>query len=56
MIGWGGIVDVHALGGVRSGGAGTWVSSPFARVSSAAREQFPAGIFHQLDVRGYAAV
>ena len=56
MIGWGGIVETHWLGGVRGGGAGTWVFSPFARISSAAREQFPPGIVHQLDVRGYAAV
>src|SRR4029453_4681868 len=54
MIGWGGIVETHWLGGVWSGAPG--VFSPFARISSAAREQFPPGIVHQLDVRGYAAV
>src|SRR5205814_200029 len=40
----------------RSGAAGTWDGSPFERTSSAAREQLPAGIFHQFDVIGYSAV
>ena len=56
VMGCGGITEMHWLGGVRSGLAGTCVGSPGARVSSAAREQFPPGMFHQLDVIGYAAV
>ena len=52
----GGITLTHWPGGVRSGLAGTCVRSPLARVSSAAREQFPLGMFHQFDVMGYAAV
>lgn len=52
----GGIVETHWAGGVRSGLAGTCVVLPGARISSAAREQFPFGMFHQLAVRGYAAV
>jgi hypothetical protein len=55
-IGCGGIVETHWDGGVRGGGAGTCVGLPGARTSSAAREQFPPGIVHQLEVRGYAAV
>src|SRR4029077_9046926 len=55
-MGCGGITLTHWLGGVRSGLPGTCVGSPLASVSSAAREQFPAGMFHQLDVMGYAAV
>ena len=47
---------MHWPGGVRSGFAGTCVSSPLASVSSAAREQLPPGMFHQFDVIGYAAV
>ena len=43
----------HALAqGVRSGFAGTCDGSPLASVSSAAREQLPFGMFHQLDVIG----
>ena len=56
VMGCGGITEMHWLGGVRFGLAGTCVGSPGARVSSAAREQFPPGMFHQLDVIGYAAV
>src|SRR4029453_13850240 len=52
----GGITLTHWLGGVRFGLSGTCVSSPLASVNSAAREQFPLGMFHQLDVMGYAAV
>lgn len=52
----GGIVEKHWLGGVRSGLPGTCVGSPGANTSSAAREQFPLGMFHQFEVIGYAAV
>ncbi|OLC36486.1 MAG: hypothetical protein AUH81_08045 [Candidatus Rokubacteria bacterium 13_1_40CM_4_69_5] len=31
---------------------GTWLASPGASTSWAAREQFPLGIVHQLDVMG----
>src|SRR2546425_5448739 len=55
-MGCGGIVETHEAGGVRSGLAGTCVDSPGASASSAAREQLPPGMFHQLDVMGYAAV
>ena len=55
-ISCGGITEMHWPGGVRSGFAGTCVSSPLASVSSAAREQLPPGMFHQFDVIGYAAV
>src|ERR1700741_112892 len=55
-ISCGGITDGHWLGGVRSGFAGPGVLSPWASVSSAAREQLPPGMFHQFDVIGYAAV
>ena len=48
----GGITDLHWLGGVLSGLTGTWVASPLASVSSAAREQLPPGMFHQFDVIG----
>ena len=51
-FGSGGVVDTHWLGGVRSGFAGTCDGSPLASVSSAAREQLPFGMFHQLDVIG----
>ena len=56
MIACGGIVEKHWLGGVRFGLAGTCVPSPGASTSSAAREQFPLGMFHQFEVIGYAAV
>jgi len=36
----------------RSGAAGTWDASPFERTNSAAREQLPAGMFHQFAVIG----
>jgi len=51
VMGCGGITETHWLGGVRSGLAGTCVGSRLARISSAAREQFPPGMFHQLDDR-----
>jgi len=56
MIECGGIVETHSLGGVRLGLAGTCVGSPGANTSSAAREQFPFGMFHQFEVIGYAGV
>jgi hypothetical protein len=39
------VLPVATSGGICFG-------SPFAKVSSAAREQLPAGIVHQLDVIG----
>ncbi len=49
---WSGITDTQLAGGVRSGAAGTRLDCPGARASSAAREQFPSGMFHQLLVIG----
>src|SRR5262245_40518708 len=49
----GGGLETHS---VRLGLFGTCVGSPLARTSSAAREQFPLGMFHQFEVMGYASV
>ena len=52
LITWSGTVETQLAGGVRGGGDGTCVVLPGPRISSAAREQLPPGMVHQLAVRG----